>query len=265
MLYVDSPVQTGYSYVKPQNGTVDLLTGAFTPVALGDKPTTNLTTVQATWSSQDPADTQNTTQQVARLMWAFSQVWFQEFPEYKTENKGLNVWGFSVSLISDGKTSLTLLTPNVMQYSGFFAPATFAYFQHQNEKIQNGSIADKQAKSLPLDTIGINNGCVDAESQVASYLDFAHNNTYGVEVIDKEVYEAARRNSTAPGDCMDMIKLCRTEAAASDPQGLGTNSTVNQICVAATALCYVNLQGLYNVYSMVRRYPHTLLLGFRLC
>lgn len=99
MLYVDSPVQTGYSYTNPQNGTVDLFTGEFTPLKNpGDKVVTNLTTVQATMSSQSQADTPLTTQQVARIMWLFSQVWFQEFPEYKTDNKEINIWGISVRI-----------------------------------------------------------------------------------------------------------------------------------------------------------------------
>ena len=97
MLYVDTPVQTGYSYVNPQNGTIDLFTYGLTPLQNpGDEPETNLTTVQATISSQDTKDTLNTTQQVARIMWTFSQVWFQEFTEYKTDNKEISVWGYSV-------------------------------------------------------------------------------------------------------------------------------------------------------------------------
>lgn len=95
MLYVDTPVQTGYSYTSPHNGTVDLYSGEFTSTT-SDHVDTNLTTVAGTLSSQSPTDTMNTTQQVSRLMWTFSQVWFQEFPEYKTENKEINIWGFSV-------------------------------------------------------------------------------------------------------------------------------------------------------------------------
>jgi hypothetical protein len=96
MLYIDTPVQTGFSYTNPQNGTVDLFSGAFTPLTPGDEIVTNLTTLAATWSSQEPTDTMNTTQQVTRIMWTFAQVWFQDFPEYKTENKEINIWGISV-------------------------------------------------------------------------------------------------------------------------------------------------------------------------
>lgn len=97
MLYIDSPVQTGFSYTKPSNGAFDLLTSTFVPVQ-GDFESlpTNLTTVPATLSSQSPADTLNTTEQVARVVYLFTQIWLQDFPEYKTENKQLSLWGYSV-------------------------------------------------------------------------------------------------------------------------------------------------------------------------
>ncbi|KAB5572158.1 Alpha/Beta hydrolase protein [Coniochaeta sp. 2T2.1] len=230
MLYVDTPVQTGYSYVNPQNGTVDLFTYDFTPLEdSGEEPETNLTTVQATISSQDNADTLNTTQQVARIMWTFAQVWFQEFPEYKTDNKELNVWGYS--------------------YSGFFAPAIFAHFQRQNEKIASGTLPDSKSKPLQLGAIGINNGCIDAVSQGPAYPEFAYNNTYGIQVISKEVYDEAKHNMTKPGGCLDTVDMCRALANAGDPQGLGTNQTVNQVCQAATLLCFIQVQGAYNANS----------------
>lgn len=79
MLYIDTPVQTGYSYTKPQNGTMDFLTGGFTPLKDPNAQiTTNLTTVPVTLSSQNPADTLNTTQQVQRTLYLFAQIWFQE-------------------------------------------------------------------------------------------------------------------------------------------------------------------------------------------
>ncbi len=77
MLYLDVPVQTGYSYTDVQNGTFDFLTHAFVPGA-DPSHVQNLTTVAATMSSQDPSRTLNTTQQVARQMWRICQVWFQE-------------------------------------------------------------------------------------------------------------------------------------------------------------------------------------------
>jgi carboxypeptidase C (cathepsin A) len=236
MLYLDSPVQTGFSYTKPQNGTFDLLTNTFYPVESEiDKVPTNLTTIAVTLSSQDPLDTLNTTQQVQRTVWQFAQIWLQEFPEYKTENKEVNIWGYS--------------------YSGFFAPATSAYFQRKNEEIKNGTSTDSKAKAIPLGTIGMNNGCVDSLSQAASFPEYAHNNTYGVQVIDDNVYDAALTNMTKAGGCLDTINSCRSEAALSDPLGHGNNQTVNEICVMATYLCYFVIQGAYQENSNVSPPP----------
>ena len=88
-------------------------------------------------------------------------------------------------------------------------------------------------------------------SQGPAYPEFAYNNTYGIQVITKEVYDEAKRNVTAPGGCLDTISMCRAAANTSDPQGLGTNETVNQTCQAATFLCFIQVQGAYNANSTV--------------
>lgn len=77
MLYVDVPVQTGFSYTEAQNGTFDVVANLFTPGAEEDIVINGSTTV-ASMSSQDGSRTLNTTQQVARQVWQFSQIWFQE-------------------------------------------------------------------------------------------------------------------------------------------------------------------------------------------
>lgn len=56
------------------------------------------------------------------------------------------------------------------------------------------------------------------------------------------------------GGCLDQINLCRSAAALSDPEGLGTNETVNQYCVEATYLCYSQIQMAYQANSDVRRH-----------
>lgn len=79
MLYIDMPVQTGYSYTEIQNGTFNTVTRDFTPSDTADQDfVSNQTTFLATMSSQDPSRTANTTAQVAKQMWHIAQVWFQE-------------------------------------------------------------------------------------------------------------------------------------------------------------------------------------------
>ncbi|MBE3041385.1 hypothetical protein IMZ48_02135 [Candidatus Bathyarchaeota archaeon] len=79
MLYIDQPVGVGYSYTTVTNGVVDLLTEQFTPLAEDEEaPELNLTTVQASISTPDPAFVLNNTETAAKMMWQFAQVWFQE-------------------------------------------------------------------------------------------------------------------------------------------------------------------------------------------
>lgn len=79
MLYIDMPVQTGYSYTEIQNGTFNTITKEFTPLETADQTVvSNQTTVLATMSSQSPSRTANTTVQVAKQMWQIAQLWFQE-------------------------------------------------------------------------------------------------------------------------------------------------------------------------------------------
>ncbi|KAF7549366.1 hypothetical protein G7Z17_g6443 [Cylindrodendrum hubeiense] len=163
--------------------------------------------------------------QVARQIWEISQVWFQEFPEYKTKNDEISFWSYS--------------------YSGFFAPAAMSYFLTQNERIDNGTIDDEHAKKFRLGTLGITNGCIDSKVEVLAWPEYAYNNTYDLPIISKEVYEAAKNNVTKEGGCYDLIDQCRALQTKKDPQHLGNNAEVNEACVAATGLCFDTIQGAF--------------------
>lgn len=79
MLYIDQPVGIGYSYTSITNGVVNLLTGVFEPLAEdAETPDLNLTTVQASISTPNPAFVVNNTETAAKMTWKFAQVWFQE-------------------------------------------------------------------------------------------------------------------------------------------------------------------------------------------
>ncbi|KAK3395297.1 Alpha/Beta hydrolase protein, partial [Podospora didyma] len=228
MLYIDQPVQTGFSFTNKQDGLLDLITQEFTHVTDASKLVANLTSLPATLSSQLQTETTNTTTQVVQSMWRFAQAWFQEFPEYKTSNKEISLWSYS--------------------YSGFFGPATLAHFAQQNALIANGTLkpSDPKAKALKLGTLGINNGCIDSLIQIPSYPEFAVNNTFGVQAISPEIYAMAKEALDAPGvGCIDLIKDCRAAGEKLDPLGLGNNEEVNAKCVAANKLCFETVQGAY--------------------
>ena len=108
-----------------------------------------------------------------------------------------------------------------------------------------------KAKAISLGTVGIQNGCVDALADAPFYPEFAYNNTFGIEVLSREIYEEAKANFTKPGGCADLIKACRAAGDAGDPLETGTNSTVNEICAVATGYCFGVVQGAFTSYSLV--------------
>ena len=83
MLYVDQPVQVGFSYNTLVNGTLDEIPTPFlyTPqdfTATG-VPKTNLTFLTGTFASQHVTAVPNTTVAAAPAMWDFMQTWVQEW------------------------------------------------------------------------------------------------------------------------------------------------------------------------------------------
>jgi len=81
MLYVDQPVQTGFSYDTLVNGTIDEIKNPFT-VHVQDfskgVPETNATFFTGTFPSQNLTAALNATGTAAMAMWHFMQIWTQE-------------------------------------------------------------------------------------------------------------------------------------------------------------------------------------------
>ncbi|KAJ6785314.1 hypothetical protein PWT90_04607 [Aphanocladium album] len=228
MLYIDQPVGTSFSYSSIQNGTFNVLEKGgpvFTPVQDKDSmPSTNATFMAATMDPRVPETTQNTTQQAARTLWQFAQVWFQEFPEYKTSNKEISLWGTS--------------------YGGFWSTGFMSHFIDQNKLIESGQHKNKNATVLPLGILGVANGCIDSRVEAPSYPHQAYNNTYGIKAYNQTIYEMAMQQLDAPQTgCYDTTDKCRSLAAQGDPYGHGNNDTVNKACTAATEACAVKVIG----------------------
>jgi hypothetical protein len=96
MLYVDQPVQVGFSYDKLVPSMLDLLSGSITPNNRSE--TSNTTYVAGILPSQDISSAANTTGNAARIIWQFTQIWLQNFPEHKSSDDRISVWGNSVNL-----------------------------------------------------------------------------------------------------------------------------------------------------------------------
>ena len=220
MLYMAQPVQTGFSYDKLINGTVDetYLPYFVTPVSsTSSMPELNSTTLLGVFPSQNSMSTANTSSTAALGAWQFMQIWMKEFPVYKPKTNKFSIWSES--------------------YGGHYGP-TFADFFHT----QSQNITDTGSKNatipLTLDTVGIVNGCIDLLTQMPLYPEMAYNNTYGVQEINETEYNAAVNNMPT---CRTMAENCRSLGDAKDPLLTGTVAEVNTACHAAYTWCFANV------------------------
>ncbi|EPS34349.1 hypothetical protein PDE_09313 [Penicillium oxalicum 114-2] len=227
MLYIDQPNQVGFSYDVATNGTFDQVAQAWNLSSWEHGvPQQNNTFYVGTTASGKPSAAANGTENAARSLWHFAQTWFSEFPEYKPHDDRVSIWTES--------------------YGGRYGPAFTAFFQEQNEKIQNKTLtAASESHYIHLDTLGIINGCVDLLVQAPSYPIMAYNNTYDLQTINETVYRRAMHAWSRPGGCKEQIQHCRTLAAESDPQMHGTNETVNKVCHKAGDFCSNAVEGAY--------------------
>ncbi|KNG80423.1 carboxypeptidase S1 [Aspergillus nomiae NRRL 13137] len=156
---------------------------------------------------------------------------------------------------SQNKSTAANTTENAARALWSFAQTWFSEFPEykphddRNEKIANGSIEIDDAHYIHLDTLGIINGCIDLLVQSPSYPQIAYNNTYGIEAINKTVYDTAMEAWSKPGGCKDQIIECRRLAAEGDPKMYGNNATVNKVCAKANDYCSNQVEGPYSLYS----------------
>jgi carboxypeptidase C (cathepsin A) len=215
MLYIDQPVQVGFSYDSLVNVTTNLLTGEVN--ILNDTmeiPQQNNTLLVGTFPSQNPNMTSRGSRNAAMAIWHFAQIWFEEFPGYRTTDDRISI--------------------STQSYGGRYGPAIMSTFLEQNEKIRNGT---QNGTVLEMDTLVIVNGCIDRQTQWPSYPHIAYNNTYGIEAINFTLYNQSLNAYERPGGCRDQINDCHTVARVFDPANTGINATVNQICSAAEGFC----------------------------
>ncbi|OJJ95789.1 hypothetical protein ASPACDRAFT_55057 [Aspergillus aculeatus ATCC 16872] len=198
LLFLDQPVQVGFSYDVPTNGTIfanangeggNILPGNFTT----EIPESNLTHLVGTFASQQVNATADTTAHAAPALWQFVQTWLSEFPLYRPRDDRISLWAES--------------------YGGHYGPGFFRFFQEQNERVANG-VAEPEARYLHLDTLGIVNGLVDSLVQGESYIHLGYNNTYGIEIFNQSTYQALLDHWERPGGCRDRLVKC--QAALKD-------------------------------------------------
>ncbi|KAH6670958.1 carboxypeptidase S1 [Plectosphaerella plurivora] len=230
MLYIDQPVQAGFSYDTLRNVTRDLFGSVRTLPPGAPIPEQNTTFQVGTYSSGNSSATSRGSRNGAIALWHFAQVFFQEFPGYYT---------------NDGRVSIA-----TQSYGGRYGPALAALFQEQNEKILNGTSAGLEgSKVIELDTLLLVNGCIDRKVQWPSYPEMAYNNTYGIQTVSEEWYESMKSGFSRAGGCRDQINNCQAISAVYDPDALGINATVNRVCQQAETYCTANVRDPYLRFS----------------
>ncbi|EEY20482.1 carboxypeptidase S1 [Verticillium alfalfae VaMs.102] len=219
MLYIDQPVQVGFSYDTLRNVTRNLLGSVQTLPPGAPIPEQNVTFHVGTYPSNNRDATSQGSRNGAISLWHFAQVWFQEFPGYHP---------------NDDRISIA-----TQSYGGRYGPALAAFFQEQNEKIRDGTLDSGEGENyiLNLDTLLLVNGCIDRKVQWPSYATMAYNNTYGIATVDEATYLGMIDAFERPGGCADQIDECQRLARLDDPENLGINANVNRVCQAAETFC----------------------------
>ncbi|KAM0283417.1 hypothetical protein ACHAQH_002541 [Verticillium albo-atrum] len=221
LLYIDQPVQTGFSYNKVTPGRLGLIQGYVYPAGT-PAPDNDPVLFDGKFSTQDVSQTLNTTQSVARVMWDFMQVWQGEkkFKDYVRPS--INLWSQS--------------------YGGHYAPAIATYFEAQSRLAAAGTLPPdaricSRAKSIRIATVGIIAPFIDIVGQFVD-LEFALNNTYGIEIFDQATAQDLVEQAEAPGGCFDQIDDCRNIADRLDPEGWGNAPEVHLVCRNAFLACF---------------------------
>ncbi|CRK12718.1 Carboxypeptidase S1 B like protein [Verticillium longisporum] len=219
MLYIDQPVQVGFSYDTLRNVTRNLLGSVQTLPPGAPIPEQNVTFHVGTYPSNNRDATSQGSRNGAISLWHFAQVWFQEFPGYHP---------------NDDRISIA-----TQSYGGRYGPALAAFFQEQNEKIRDGTLDSGEGENyiLNLDTLLLVNGCIDRKVQWPSYATMAYNNTYDIATVDEATYLGMIDAFERPGGCADQIDECQRLARLDDPENLGINANVNRVCQAAETFC----------------------------
>ncbi|KAI0376564.1 serine carboxypeptidase [Hypomontagnella monticulosa] len=232
MLFLDQPTQVGFSYDTLQNVTLDLVSGRVVKLNESDStPEQNTTLLLGTYPSQDRNQTAKGSRNAAIALWHFAQAWFQEFPGYHPNDSRISIATES--------------------YGGRYGPEFAAFFEEQNQKIENGTWKDADGENyiLNLDTLILINSCIDRQIQWPAYPHIAYNNTYGIETVNETIYLQMVDALERPGGCRDQINDCRALALVSDPDNVGINATVNKVCSDAETFCSSKVRGPYLDYS----------------
>ncbi len=228
ILYVDQPVQVGLSYDTATNGSLNLLDNTFSvpPISL---PRTQpaYTFLNGSFASQNPTFSANTSAIAAQATWHFLQTFLASFPQYNPGNR-------PNSTDRNGNVGVNLFTES---YGGKYGPAMAKVFEEHNNLGLANSSSNSSILRIQLVSVGIMNGLVDVLVQGPYWARFAYNNAYNIDIFNLLEQQNAASAFLASDGCQQTTLSCRSTAAVLDPENLGNNPAVNDICSKAYIAC----------------------------
>jgi carboxypeptidase C (cathepsin A) len=231
IVFIDQPVQVGFSYDQLTNASLNLLDESLqyppTTVPITQPPYTFL---NGTFSSDNPMSTANTSNIEAQSIWHFLQGFLATFPQYNPDARP--------EIPNSPPVGINLFTES---YGGKYAPAIGAFFSEQNQRRDTDPNFANITLEITLKTLGIINGWIDLLVQTPYFPIFAYNNSYGIQAIDQLTQLNALSSFRGPGGCQELATSCRAQALALDPDSSGDDQTVNDACSAAQYFCQANV------------------------
>ena len=238
IVFIDQPVQVGFSYDQATNGSLNLLDESleYPPAAL---PITQppYTFLNGTFSSNNPTSTANTSAIAAQAIWHFLQGFLATFPQYNPSTRP-NI----TTIQPQPPVGINLFTES---YGGKYGPAIGAIFSDQNDRRASDPVFANSTLEVKLNSLGIINGWVDLLVQTPSYPIFAYNNTYGIQTIDQTTQLNALSSYESAGGCQELTTSCRSQELAYDADSNGDEDFVSDACSQAQYSCQTNVIGPY--------------------
>ncbi|KAJ3579125.1 hypothetical protein NPX13_g1434 [Xylaria arbuscula] len=142
ILYIDQPVQTGFSYDFAEPGVLHADDNLVLDRDSGEtRVEIESGSRRGFFSSHDPRNTPNSTQVVARSTWFFLQVWMQKFGKRESSNNKINFWTSS--------------------YGGHFVPQLIQYTLARNARpSQAPPLTDQAGYLAAIHNFRKSDGCL---------------------------------------------------------------------------------------------------------
>lgn len=235
IIFIDQPVQVGFSYDQYTNKSLNLLDETFVSPP-GDVPASqpSYTFLNGTFASGNGSASANTSTIAAHSMWHFIQGFLSAFPQY---NPGVRPNGGG-----NGKVGINLFTES---YGGRFGPSMASFFMEQNERRKSDPVFANITLEVELTSLGILNGWIDLLVQMPYFPKFAYSNTYSIQAINQVQELNALSAWSGASGCQQLTNNCRSQQQLLDKNDQGNDEIVNDACSAAQTYCQNNVIGPY--------------------